>query len=121
LRYGALVLIPFRKSGRENTSDGVDVYGVVVLIPFRKSGRENPCPTTSSSATCLNPLQEIGEREPRKTGGVTLLRSLNPLQEIGERELKTERTPAGFVVLIRFRKSGRENADARPHRAGPGS
>ena len=35
------VLIPFRKSGRENKNTRTSIQKASVLIPFRKSGREN--------------------------------------------------------------------------------
>ena len=81
---------------------------------------------------CLNPLQEVGERELkglicsngcevlipfRKSGRenmtffriMNLLSCLNPLQEVGEREQETPKNPLDAYVLIPFRKSGREN------------
>ena len=56
-----MVLIPFRKSGWENSTLLTWRASVIVLIPFRKSGWENWLSfAVWLQSQRLNPLQEIG-------------------------------------------------------------
>ena len=65
--------------------------------------------TKRPSTSCLNPLQEFGERELISEEQKARYIRLNPLQEFGEREQNRAFAGRNTRVLIPFRNSGREN------------